>query len=238
MNHNPQPGMAFQVVVARREDASRIAEIHMAAFASNLMLQAQFPTPPIRQALQQTLELKAEADIDDPYQTVLLVLEAQPEDASRAAHAKPTQGHKAIAYAKWSHPVPPGEVYVEPPWHWPEGTDFDMLEVWNNKMEEAQSMALGSNPCYKLTFLATDPGYQRQGAGSLLLQWGMKESAQAGVPIYVESTLEAADLYKKNGFKEKRSFSVKFWSSENQSLQEYTEVSFVYRPRATACILL
>lgn len=55
------------------EDASRIAEIHMAAFGSNAMLHAQFPTPAIRKRLQTSIEEKALADIRDPKTTVLVV---------------------------------------------------------------------------------------------------------------------------------------------------------------------
>jgi hypothetical protein len=59
--------------LATRQDAPRIAEIHMAAFGTNAMLLAQFPTPAIRQALQISIENKALADIDDPKTTVLVV---------------------------------------------------------------------------------------------------------------------------------------------------------------------
>lgn len=58
---------------ATRQDAPRIAEIHMAAFGPNAMLHAQFPTPAIRQGLQISIENKALADIDDPKTTVLVV---------------------------------------------------------------------------------------------------------------------------------------------------------------------
>ena len=108
--------MSLIVVLAKQGNASRMAEIHIDAFSTNLMLQAQFSTLPTLQALRQAIELKSRAHINDPYQTVLLV-EVQCEDATSGACAKPTQGSKAIAYAKWSHPVPAGETYVEQPCH-------------------------------------------------------------------------------------------------------------------------
>jgi len=58
---------------ATQEDAPRIAEIHMAAFASNGMLLAQFPTPEVRVALQSCIENKALADIKDDKISVLIV---------------------------------------------------------------------------------------------------------------------------------------------------------------------
>jgi len=78
--------------------------------------------------------------------------------------------------------------------------------------------------------------YQRQGAGSLLLQWGMKASAQNDVPIYLESTLEAANFHQKHKFKEVTSFCVEAWSEEKQKRQKYTEVGLVYPSRASACV--
>lgn len=63
----------LHIRAATREDAPRIAEIHMAAFGPNAMLRAQFPTPAIRQGLQTCIENKAVADIDDPKTSVLVV---------------------------------------------------------------------------------------------------------------------------------------------------------------------
>lgn len=65
---------------ATRQDAPRVAEIHMAAFGHNAMLLAQFPTPSIRQRLQTCIEDKALADIDDPNTTVLVVTSSDCKD--------------------------------------------------------------------------------------------------------------------------------------------------------------
>lgn len=55
-----------------------------------------------------------------------------------------------IAFAKWSHPVTPGENYVEPPWVWPEGTDLDILEAWTVKVDEAARSSVGDAPYYRM----------------------------------------------------------------------------------------
>jgi len=67
--------MPLHLSLATPEDAPRIAEIHMAAFATNGMLLAQFPTPEIRAALQISIEEKALADIKDDKISVLVVRE-------------------------------------------------------------------------------------------------------------------------------------------------------------------
>lgn len=102
------------------------------------MLRAQFPSPAVRKALQTAIENKAAADIRDPKTTVLVVKHSGREDED-----------KVVAFAKWSHPVCEGEHYVEPPWSWPEGTDYAILGAWTNKTEEGFERALGSTPCYR-----------------------------------------------------------------------------------------
>ncbi|KAK7755683.1 hypothetical protein SLS62_002294 [Diatrype stigma] len=154
--------MPLQLDHAHEADAGRIAEIHMAAFGNNAMLQAQFPMPDIHEPLQDIIRLKALADIDDPKTTVLVVRDvpdqqqvntSQGQDhgqdisAEDQAKLKSNRG-PAIAFAKWAHPVAEGEDYAEPPWLWPERTNLDVLEGWTKKTEEAQQKALGRTPCY------------------------------------------------------------------------------------------
>lgn len=71
------PKKKLQMRFATREDAPRIAEIHMAAFKHNTMLHAQFPTPAVRRGLQVAIENKALADIDDPKASVLVVTSSE-----------------------------------------------------------------------------------------------------------------------------------------------------------------
>jgi hypothetical protein len=120
---------------ASEDDAARIADIHMAAFGTNLMLLAQFPTPASRDELRVTLREKAVDEIRDPQWTVLVVC----DDTG-----------KIISFAKWKRPVPESELdrYIEKPWKWPTETRFDILEEWTSKVEEAGNMLLGTTPCY------------------------------------------------------------------------------------------
>ncbi|OHE96031.1 hypothetical protein CORC01_08724 [Colletotrichum orchidophilum] len=150
----------------------------MAAFGPNAMLHAQFPTPIIRQELQKSIENKALADIDDSKTTVLVVTGSKDKEKNADI---------VIAFAKWSHPVLPGEDYMEPAWVWPEGTDLKVLEAWTAKAAEAESRSIGDAPCYRLTFIGTDPAYGHQGAGHLLLKWGIEQCHGNGSPLYLES---------------------------------------------------
>ena len=53
-----------------------------------------------------------------------------------------------------------------------------------------------------LDFLATLPQYQRRGAASMLLRWGMEQAAERGVGIFLEATMDGYQLYRKCGWKD------------------------------------
>ena len=125
--------MALELSVALESDADRIAAVHMAAFGSNALLQAQFPTAAIRRQLEICIAKKALDDINDP-KTAVLVVRHQNE---------------VISFAKWSLPVLNSEPYVEPPWQWPEGTDYAVLDPWTERVEAAKQKVLGDAPHYR-----------------------------------------------------------------------------------------
>ena len=106
----------------------------MAAFGTNAMLLAQFPTPATREKLQICIAEKALADIRDPKIAVLVVRDDD----------------EVISFAKWSLPVlEEGETYVEAPWLWPEGTNWEVLDQWAGVVESAKDRVIGEVPCYR-----------------------------------------------------------------------------------------
>ena len=72
------------------------------------------------------------ADIRDPTKAVLVVKD----------------GNDIISFAKWDLPVSEGEAYVETPWVWPDGTNLAILDVWIEKVEEAEERVLDGQQCY------------------------------------------------------------------------------------------
>ncbi|KAF2474791.1 uncharacterized protein BDR25DRAFT_184733, partial [Lindgomyces ingoldianus] len=44
------------------------------------------------------------------------------------------------------------------------------------------------------------PSYQRKGVGRMLLQWGIKQADEEGLPLYIEGTLAGKLLYEQLGF--------------------------------------
>ncbi len=52
-----------------------------------------------------------------------------------------------------------------------------------------------------LTFIGTDPCYERRGAATSLTRWGLDRCVKDNIPAYLESTLNAVPFYGKLGFK-------------------------------------
>ncbi|KAH3147362.1 hypothetical protein LV164_004197 [Aspergillus fumigatus] len=177
--------VVFALDTATEADAPRIADIHMAAFHTNGMLLAQFPTPAVRKGLWMSLVDKVVKEIRDPQWEVLVAREAD---------------DRVVSFAKWCLPLSESTVYEEEPWVWPEGTNMAILNAWVKKVEQAAKEIMGKTPCYRLSFIATDPSYALRGAGSLLVNWGIERSKEENIPIALESTLDAVPFYQRLGF--------------------------------------
>ncbi|KAI0401873.1 putative GNAT family acetyltransferase [Xylaria palmicola] len=242
--------MTLGLFPAAPADAGRISEIHMAAFASNVMLLAQFPTPEAREELRESIRLKARADIEYSRITVLVVRDIPSEsDASiirgvddgtcyypavkgvlSESQNAESQAGKVVALAKWSHPVAKDEEYEETPWIWPPGTNMAVLESWGRATEEAQEQAVGDRPCYRLTFMGTDPIYERRGAAAMMVRWGLEKCRRDNVPGYLESTLDAAPFYEKMDFAKLGPISLRYQLQDKGRNKDevYEEIAFVF----------
>lgn len=53
-----------------------------------------------------------------------------------------------------------------------------------------------------MTNIKTREPFQRNGAGTLMLKWGLEQAAQEGVPAYLEALVQAMHLYERHGFRE------------------------------------
>ena len=202
--------MPLTLKLAAEKDALRIADIHMAAFSSNEMLLAQFPTPAVRAELHHSIATKALDDIRDPHMAVLLVQESQ-------------SNGEVISFAKWSLPL--STPYNESPWRWPEGTRLDILDQWTQRVESAHKEILGNKPFYHLSFIGTDPKHERRGAATMLIKWALDRCSHDGKSAYLESTSTAYDLYMRLGFTPKTKISMVLPDGST-----YEEIGFLFQP--------
>lgn len=64
-----------------------------------------------------------------------------------------------------------------------------------------------------------------------MLQWGIEQCKREGTPAYLESTVEAAPLYEKNGWSAVETFSLALEGvTANDAIEKYTEISFLFEP--------
>ncbi|PMD48374.1 amidase signature enzyme [Hyaloscypha variabilis F] len=182
--------MVLQLSVATEADVECIASIHLAAFDSNPLLHAQFPTPSSLKGLHTSLSQDALSTIrkgESSGKIVLVVRETAADD-------------RIIGFAKWDLPQT-SEGIFHSDITWPEGCRQEYLDEYIEKAESAKNRVIGDNPCYRLTFVATHPRFQGRGAGTLLTEWGLERARQEGnIPVYLESTIAASSLYRRLGF--------------------------------------
>ena len=85
-----------------------------------------------------------------------------------------------------------------------------------------------------LSFIGTDPLHVRRGAGSLMLQWAKEQCNIEGTLAYLESTVEAASFYEKNGFRAVQRLSLDIVGDiDTRTIETYEEICYLFEPRST-----
>ena len=62
---------------------------------------------------------------------------------------------------------------------------------------------------WKLEYLCVHVDFQRQGIGSMMLDWGKEQAEKEGCPVGLESSEVARPMYLKNGFREYGAMHIK-----------------------------
>ncbi|KAK4195224.1 hypothetical protein QBC40DRAFT_186336 [Triangularia verruculosa] len=190
--------MGHDIVITRpsEADAGRIAEIHIAAMDPNPLLHAQFPTPKSLEELHRFLEAETLDEIRDPVSGVLV---------SRDGPAGPVTG-----FVKWTSPSHPQDVKLEKSdiVHL-EGCCRQFLDEYGSRAEEAKERSVGDKPCYRLSFVCTDPQHQGRGIGTLLTRRVLEMAERDHLPVYLESTDVAVSIYERLGFRSIDSFEMR-----------------------------
>ncbi|KAF5856145.1 hypothetical protein ETB97_007828 [Aspergillus alliaceus] len=109
----------------------------------------------------------------------------------------PAHPDEIIAYGKWDlDPDACGERF--PPWH--TESNAELCNQFFGGIECQRRNLMRGRKHYYLDMLATNPDHQRQGAASLLVQWGCALADRTGAAIYIASSDQGAGLYRKFGF--------------------------------------
>ena len=132
--------MVLQLSDAAIGDVDRIASLHLAAFDSNVLLHAQFPTPESLSSLHSLLSQEMLHTIQNAQaaaKTVMVVRDTEAEN-------------QIISFAKWDLPgVSKVEHHAGVIWH--EDVRQEFLEIYHKKAEHAKARVVGDTPCYRKT---------------------------------------------------------------------------------------
>jgi predicted N-acetyltransferase YhbS len=248
--------MEFRLSIAQPRDASRITQIHMDAFGSNAIIRAIHAADPELEELRRAVEDKILADTQDEKITVLVVrADTPPGDKVEGAKRVVAAGD-IIAFAKWTHPIHPGEHYTPPSWNLPKSTNQNILGPWRKEVERVEAKIIGDTPRYgqslgpkttpigvwnwkanmsislELTYLAVESAYARSGIGRMLVQWALDRCDTEQRPAYVESTVDAVGFYEKMGFVVKGRINLDLGVlTGGTAIEVYEEVGCIYQPR-------
>ncbi|KAL2259373.1 hypothetical protein VTK26DRAFT_6977 [Humicola hyalothermophila] len=205
-----RPKTEFVVSEPLEADAARIAQIHLAAMHPNPLLHAQFPTREARRNLERFLEEEHTAKhlrrrsrgcrggggflvARDPATDVVAAFMRWESPPGEEKHGDGEDGEKLEASE--------GIRAIE-------GAQPEYLDEYARVATEAKNACFGGVRCYHLLFLCTDPAYEGQGAGSLLLRRVMDLAAADLVPVYLECTDQTVPFYEKRGFTVLQGFRV------------------------------
>ncbi|GIZ48000.1 hypothetical protein CKM354_001107500 [Cercospora kikuchii] len=117
--------------------------------------------------------------------------------------AVPNATGAIVGFVKWQEPKPGVEPDTNLP-EWPEEADQELCDETFGAWARAHRDLMGNEGHWYLEIIATDPAYQGKGAGSLMMQYGLKKADEQGVRAFLEASPDAVRLYEKAGFREAR----------------------------------
>ncbi|KIW95123.1 uncharacterized protein Z519_03707 [Cladophialophora bantiana CBS 173.52] len=214
---------AFVLVPASPSDLEGIARVQFAACASDHGFPVIFPKGATLASITHFVH-SYESDLEnDPSCHLMVVKEAMSGEIASFAvwHFYPPKSQEEVEQEMLMREFPlPDDA----------NKDLGNRLIRNSirKRHEVAASIIGPDkPYVYLAAIGTSPKYQRQGAASLLLDWGLERADDRGLAAYVESAPAALRLYEKYGFKEvsKLALEMSPWKEG-----EYMNVCMVRQP--------
>jgi hypothetical protein len=132
--------MVLQLSVATDADVDCIASIHLAAFDSNILLHAQFPTPSSLHAYLSQDALNIIQNGENGGKIVLVVRDTE-------------ANNQIISFAKWDLPNI-SKATSHSDITWPTGCRQEYLDEYHEKAEAAKNRVIRDRPCYRKTCIS------------------------------------------------------------------------------------
>ncbi|KAL8829455.1 MAG: hypothetical protein Q9170_006163 [Blastenia crenularia] len=200
--------MPLQVRYCDSQDLPSCSSIHWSALASNPLWQILFPnggTP----ELQQWMTYHMQCEFNDPDihfnkvvhssaadRKIIGIARWTVEDLSilteREGVGESEEGKRNTGTSNWS---------FSPPDVPEEDTNEAFFNQWIPELIESRHKNITGNQTIVLDDLCVLPDYQRQGAGTLLLESLVDFADERGLPCYLQSTPFAYNMYTHHGFR-------------------------------------
>ncbi|EXJ86048.1 hypothetical protein A1O1_06417 [Capronia coronata CBS 617.96] len=188
----------FVVLPATPSDLEAVAHVQFAACASDHAFPVIFPRGATSTSLTHMVKSYENDMYSDPSCHIMVVKEAMSGEVASFAvwHFYAPQSQDEIDEEMLTREFPlPADSNKE--------LGSRLLHNSVRKRHEVVAANIGAERPYAfLAAIGTSPKYQKQGAGSLLLDWGLERADDRGFATYVEASPAAVRLYRKQGFAE------------------------------------
>ncbi|KAK4547829.1 hypothetical protein LTR36_010548 [Oleoguttula mirabilis] len=201
----------YEILPTCPEDAESMSKCNYKAFANSFFNQMTFPkarehlTPKDEVLAYRTQRMAGRLRQDDAV-SYKAVLKDQPDVVVGYANfLKPGHYNKQKAQASVETTLG-GVVEAKPDKQTqtdehPACMDVEMQSKLMAMMDRKREEVWGDETNFwYLAGLCVDPDYQRQGIASLLMEGGLRQADEDGLPIYLESTPEGVHVYPRLGF--------------------------------------
>ncbi|KAL1871101.1 hypothetical protein Daus18300_004846 [Diaporthe australafricana] len=183
-------------------DVEAMCETVLDAFSGNMVGRTFFPRA---SASARRFWLDALADeVHDPGARFVVI-----EEDTRSSTSPPElpAAPAVVAFAKWNAPVAAPDTPQPPlPDNWPVDGDPALADVFFKKLADMHEGIMGGRPHWYLEMIVTKGRYQGQGAGGMLMAWGVDKADEEGVECYLDATPEGKKLYERFGFKDRETW--------------------------------
>jgi GNAT superfamily N-acetyltransferase len=196
--------MAFRAMEAGEPDIPRLMEIQFQAFAQEPADRLFNGTDAPENRVKAGERLLNQMRVDPSLHTIKVVY----TDAA-------TQTETVVGFCMW-------HIYAQPRTKEEWMKEHEMMTCnWlpdDGQREKVRIVVLPlfagrrrmeGNPYALLMYMCVDPAWQRKGAGTMLMRWGMERCDELGIPGYLEASPFGYPLYRSCGFEDYEPLTMK-----------------------------